>query len=300
MAEKKVISEDELRFIVKNSLLSEITSFGSGLYFKPVTFGKCEIVIPRELRQITAYAMAGGKEGRGIDALPEFKRIFPFVSDINDAVVKELDTILLYVTTAANIAGIGTLQCTLLSIALRNFANLLSALGFIGPATSARNQSMKADSVSISFDNEIREKATRNAGGQLDGFSSAYPFYVFPKSAQDSASQLDQKTLSRDIQNYKSMMEDVRSVKQTRISDTITAVTNAMGVKLNSKEWEALKSAKLDSHESESLAIKAQAIKDMKFAAAKAVEHYENGVTPGSPLDATLKQFLSDVYRFSV
>lgn len=299
MKNKNLISEKELRAIIKDTLVLEVTSFGSGMYFRELTFGECDIKIPPELKQIFNFAKSGGQTGKGIDALPEFKKYFPFVSDINDAVIDELDVIMEYLNIGANIAGVGTLYCTMISIALETFGSLVGALGFADQAKKYKNEAGKANKLSITFDKEIRTKAKSNATN-LEAFSSVYPFYVLPLSAKNNEATLDEKILSKDTKEYLSMMNNVRNISDKTISATLASVSDAMKITLDSEEYKRLKAAKLKSHEAESFAIKAQAIKDMKFAAGKAVLHYNGKISPGTIEYSLLKTFMNDVTTFSV
>ena len=297
MPDLNLVSDDDLRNIIRKRLVNEITDFGTSLHFKPLQYGTCEIKIPPGLRKIFAYAMSGGRNGKGIDALPAFKKMFPFVIDVQDAVITELDTIMDYLNAAANMAGVGTLQCTLLSIGLEAMAVLLIALGFIEEAKEYKEESKKAGSLSISFDKEIREKGMKVSGGELDGFKSVYPFYVLPRTAKQGPSSVDADLLNKDIDDYESMLTSVKTLEEQDVGKMLFKLSDSMNIELDNKEWGKIKSADLSDRSSDAFAVKAQAIKDLKYAAGRAVQQYQGVVSSGTPESLLLENFLANVVQ---
>ena len=305
MKNKRLISENDIRRIIREAVIKEVTNFGRAR-FRGVEFEPCDIEIPPELKSIFEYATAGGKSGRGIDALPAFQKMFPGVSGITDGVVNSLDTIMGYLNTGLNMAGMTNLSCTMINIAMEMFGSLLMSLGLIeagqkyGKYAAEGNEQTR--SLSVSFDQEIREYAQSNASGNLREYSSLYPFYVLPASAKSSSTSLNAKDLTEDTGNYIQMMNSVRSASESSAAVTLESVSSAMKVKLDNDQYSALKSIPPNTKglKAQSYAIKAQAIKDMQYAAGKAVQHYRGTSAQNSIESSLLESFLTDVIKFSV
>ena len=206
----KNISEKKLRVLIKEALVNELVNLGGGVRLTRLSYGKCDITIPESFK---ALLKTGGPDGMGIDTVAEFQKMFPGVTELNDAVISELDTIMKYGNVAANILGVGTLQCTLVGLALEKFGELLAAFN-IGGADKFKEEGKKAGALSLSFDSQIRKKANNNGADQSQGFLSSYPFYVFPQLSKLGSESRDTELLIEDTELYFSKMEAVRNINK--------------------------------------------------------------------------------------